>query len=93
MATVSQAGSGVEAMARREYGTGSVYQRKSDGMYVAALPLPPGPDGRPGRKTKAATPSTLVGDPVDVSVSEPELAYLPYGSSFQNTWRSPTAEL
>jgi len=36
--------------ARRDRGDGSVYQRASDGMWLAELPLPDGPDGKRRRK-------------------------------------------
>lgn len=39
-----------KAEGRRDKGDGSVYQRGSDGMWLAELPLPDGPDGKRRRK-------------------------------------------
>lgn len=36
---------------RRDKGSGSLYQRASDGLWIASLELPPYPDGRRRRKT------------------------------------------
>lgn len=40
-------------MARRDKGSGSIYKRASDGMWVASVTLPDGPDGRRRRKVIA----------------------------------------
>lgn len=40
--------------ARRPRGDGTLHQRSRDGMWVASIELPPGPDGRRRRKTATA---------------------------------------
>ena len=45
---------------RRDKGSGSIYKRASDGLWVATVELPPGADGRRRRKVVTSRDKTVV---------------------------------